>query len=365
MNIRDFSELLKGCRAVKDKDGNIVVQSILNMSIVCLTTDDEYSLDDRFANPLTAIKAHNTRYGQIGFVNTQNKEVIIPTQMAVMTKQVAQNHGMTKAGYVPKNGEVIYNDAGCVQGSQTGHFRNTNEYRFLPYGMREMAFETVGQPSSHSRIYDAINNLGAQTSTRTDSYLDKYFTKYDKKLEQFIAHFERPNKLIGMIVLVDGEIIAVDKFPSFTYAEQVWEMMIRDVYGSVAIVSELKNKSSKKEFTTTYETLKSKHRGDVISLLEKALNKTKGNMTANVTEKIEELFDITFDAVLDTEGHSRSTSAPKSYILKADGYVGQVLVESDFNHLVSIVKKESFDPTAYRKVSELKRKARSQQRFRL
>ena len=49
---REFTELLKGCRPVKDSDGNIVVQSILNMQIVCLTTDDEYSLDDRFANPL-------------------------------------------------------------------------------------------------------------------------------------------------------------------------------------------------------------------------------------------------------------------------------------------------------------------------
>jgi len=364
MNIRDFSELLKGCRAVKDKDGNVLIQSIMNMQIVALTTDDEYSLDDRFANPLTAIKAYNSRYGQIGFINKENKEVIIPTQMAVMTNQRAQNHGMTKAGYVPKSGQVIYNDAGCVQGSQTGHFNNTNEYRFLPYGMREMAFETVGQPHSHSRIYNAINKLGSETSTRTDSYLDKYFSKYDKKLEQFIAHFERPEKLIGMIVLVDGEIIGVDKFPSFRYAEQVWQMMIRDVYGSVAIVSELKNQSSKKEFTKTYEGLKSKHRGDVVSLLEKALKKTKENITVDVTEKIQELFEVTFDAKLDTEGNS-SYTAPKSYILKADGYIGQVIVESDFNHLVSIVKKERFDPNAFRKVNELKRKARSQQKFRL
>jgi hypothetical protein len=364
MNIRDFSELLKGCRAVKDKDGNIVVQSILNMQIVCLTTDDEFSLDDRFDNPLTAITAFNSSYGQIGFINKGNKEVIIPTQMAVMTTQRAQNHGMTKAGYVPKSGRAVYNDAGCVQGSQTGHFNGTQEFRFLPYGMREMAFETVGQPHGHSRIYNAINKLGEQTNTITNSYLDKYFSKYDKKLEQFIAHFERPEKLIGMIVLVDGEIIGVDKFPSFTYAEQVWQMMIRDVYGSVAIVSELKNKSSNKEFSNTYTELKSKHRGDVVSLLEKALKKTKEKMTADVTEKIQELFDITFDAKLDTEGNNLA-SAPKSYILKSDSHIGQVIVESDFNHLVSIVKRESFDPNAFRKVSELKRKARSQQRFSL
>ena len=56
---REFTELLKGCRPVKDSDGNIVVQSILNMEIVCLTTDKEYSLDDRFANTLEVLSASN------------------------------------------------------------------------------------------------------------------------------------------------------------------------------------------------------------------------------------------------------------------------------------------------------------------
>ncbi len=122
MNTRDFTELLKGCRPVKDRDGNIIVQSIMNMQIVCLTTDKEYSLDERFANPLTSLQAGNSSYGQISFSNKQNKEVIVPTQMAVMTKQSAQNHGMIKAGYIDKNANVVYHDAGCVQGGQTGYF---------------------------------------------------------------------------------------------------------------------------------------------------------------------------------------------------------------------------------------------------
>ena len=69
MNTRDFTELLKGCRPVKDRDGNIIVQSIMNMQIVCLTTDKEYSLDERFANPLTSLQAGNSSYGQISFSN--------------------------------------------------------------------------------------------------------------------------------------------------------------------------------------------------------------------------------------------------------------------------------------------------------
>jgi len=366
MNTRDFAEMLKGCRPVKDKDGNIIVQSIMNMQIVCLTTDKEFSLDDRFGNPLTALQASNSSYGQIGFTNKENKEVILPTQMAVMTKQSAQNHGMTKAGYLEKYGNTIYHDAGCVQGGQTGHFRGTQEFRMLPVTMREMVFDTVGQPSSYGRIYPAIQKLGQETGSNAGNYLNIYFEKYDKKLEQFIAHFERPKNLIGIIVLIDGEIVAIDKFPSFTYAEQVWDLMIRDCYGSLAIISELKHKSAEYAFTQAYEEVKKAHQENVIEMLEKALKKTKKSMTDDVTERIQEVLNLTFDATLDTEGQpSERSNAPKSYMLKAEGYIGQVICESEYNHLVSIVKRERFNPNALREVNELRKKARKQERFSL
>jgi hypothetical protein len=366
MNTRDFTELLKGCRPVKDRDGNIIVQSIMNMQIVCLTTDKEYSLDERFANPLTSLQAGNSSYGQISFANKQNKEVIVPTQMAVMTKQSAQNHGMIKAGYIDKNANVVYHDAGCVQGGQTGYFRGTQEFRMIPVTMREMLFDSIGKEGGYSRIYPAIQKLGQDTQSNAGNYLNVYFEKYDKKLEQFIAHFERPANLIGIIVLIDGEIVAVDKFPSYTYAEQVWDLMIRDCYGSLAIISELKRKSSMTVFTDTYNDLKKSHQENIVDLLERALKKTKKSMTDSVQEKIQELLELTFDAKLDTEGHtSASSKAPKSYVLNTEGYVGQVITENEFNHLVSVVKRERFDPNALREVNELRNKARRQERFSL
>jgi len=365
MNTRDFTELLKGCRPVKDSDGNIVVQSILNMQIVCLTTDKEYSLDDRFANPLTSLTAGNQSYGQISFTNKENKEVILPAQMAVMTKQSAQNHGMVKAGYVEPRANTTYHDAGCVQGGQTGHFRGTQEFRMIPVTMREMLFDAVGQTSGHGNIYPAIQKLGQDTQCNSGNYLDVYFKKYDKKLEQFIAHFERPNNLIGIIILIDGEIVAVDKFPSFTYSEQVWDVMIRDCYGALAIISELKNKTTSQEFTDTYKDLKKRHQDNVVDLLEKALKRTKEKMTTSVHEKIQELLDLTFDVKLDKEGQATSASAPKSYVLNTDGYVGQVITENEFNHLVSVVKRDRFDPNTLRAVNELRNKARRQDRFSL
>jgi hypothetical protein len=366
-NIREFTELLKGCRPIKDDSGNIIVQSIMNMQIVGLTTDKEYSLDDRFANPLTALKASNQSYGEISFDNTADKEVIVPTQMAVMTKQRAQNHGMTKSGYIDKGKRTTFNDAGCVQGSQGGTFRNTQEFRMLPVTMREMAFDAVRNGRGYNRIYPAIRQLGRQTRSNTGEYLDRYFSKYDEKLEQFIAHFERPKDLIGIIVFIDGEIIAIDKFPSFTYAEQVWDMMIRDCYGALAIISELENKKANTLFTDKFYKIKREqgHKENVVDMIETALNKTKKSISDSVQEKIKEILELEFDAERDDVGHTSTMNAPTSYLLKNEGYTGQVITESEYNHIVSIVRKDSFDPDALRKVNELRRKARSQDKFSL
>lgn len=360
---REFTDLLKGTRPIKDNDGNIVVQTIMNMQIVGLTADDEYSLDNRFANPLTALKASNTSYGQVSL--SSNKETIAPPQMAIMTKQHAQNHGMVKAGYV-KNSKTFY-DAGCVQGSQTGHFTNVsgNELRFIPVTMREMLYERVGN-TSYDSIYPAIERLGRDTQSNAGTYLDVYFSKYDKKLEEFIAHFERPEKLIGVIVLIDGEIVAIDKYPSFNYAEQVWDTLIRDCYGALAIMAELKGQTSRKSFTEVLNQTRPTNSTSVLDRLEKALNQTKKNITKSVEDKIQDLLDMTLEATNDDDGNrGRASSDPMSYILKNEGYIGQVISESNYHHLVSIVKKEAYNPTALRTVNQMKKKARGQNPFSL
>lgn len=358
---KEFTELLKGCRPIKDSAGNIVVQTIMNMQIVGLTTDDEYSLDNRFSNPLTALKSSNRTYGEIQFQNSTQKDTIAPTQIAIMTKQFAQNHGMVKAGYVPAKSTVTFHDAGCVQGSQTGHFNGTQEFRMIPVTMREMLFEKVGHTDGFQNIYPAIEKLGRDTQSNTGNYLDIYFNKYDKKLEQFIAHFERPEKLIGVIVLVDGEIVAIDKYPSFTYAEQIWDMLIRDCYGALAIISELKNKKANTLFTDVLNKTRRKRGESTLEKLERALNETKKTITKSVEEKIQDLLDMTLSASLDATGNAST----KSYVLKNEGYIGQVISESDYHHLVSIVKKEAYNPAALKTVNEMRRKARSQNRFSL
>jgi hypothetical protein len=358
----DVQELLKGMRPLKDEDGNIVVQSINNMQIVCLTTDAEYDID-KFANPLALSVDTERSYGHLTIHNEESKPAIVLPQATYLTKKAAQDHAMVKAGYVPSSSARDFDDACCVESTQGGYIHKRDEVRgtVLPYYLREASLQVVGQ-DSYGKIWPSIGSFNNSVSAGMSSrqHISDYFKKYDKKLEQFIAHFEKPKQCIGAIVLVAGEIVAIDKFPSFVYTDQVWDTLIRDCYGSIAITEEIKSVDQDKRFTTLSEKSKKKAGEPVGDYLRKILNKTKKSIEDDVKERIEEIFDVEFTKKIDS-----SKDGYKSEILESEGYIGQVISESGYNHLVSIVKRSAFDAKRLRKASEMRNKAKSQDRFSL
>lgn len=359
MNNFDVADLLKGLKPIKDRDGNIVVQTIGNMQLVCLTADEEFSIN-RFANPMTVVGS-NRSYGHLKLRNKSSDPMIVPGQIAVMTKRAAQNHAMVKAAYVPANNSADFEDAGCVQGSQTGYLNEAdNEIRMLPFGAREYVLSKVNETGGHSNVYDSITKVGSETGANSGTYLDKYFSAHDKKLAEFIAHFERLPNTIGTIVLVDGEIVGVDKFPSYEYTAQIWDVLIRDCYASIAITEERKGKGSKDLFTKTMSKNRKKSDETNTQFLRRMLLKTKSNIGDGVKERIQEVIDLSMTAKKD-----RDVDGYKSFILSAEGYSGQVIMESDHNHLVSIVKKGAFNPERMRKANVMRTLAKKQTKFSL
>lgn len=359
-----LNELLKGCRLHKDAEGNIVVQSILNMQLVCLTTDDEYSIN-KFANPMEVLGSNRT-YGHLNLRNNESKDMIVPAQIAVLTKQSAQNHGMVKAAYIKAKSASDFNDAGCVQGSQTGQIRESKsdqEIRFLPFGVREYIWDKVNNDGHLDNIYAAIEKVGQETGANSGKYIDQYFKKFDKEIQEFIAHFERPSRTIGTIVLIDGEIIAIDKFPSFEYCEQVWDALIRDCYGAIAITQERKGKRAESHFTKNMSTVKRNADETPAQYLRRVMSITKKGIEDNVRTKLAELMDLEFTSKTDKDLDGKNGYSSK--ILKTEGYVGQIISETSFHHLVSVVRKESFDPERFRKANEMRSKASRQRKFEL
>lgn len=358
----DIQDLLKGMRPFKDESGNIVVQSINNMQIVCLTTDDEYNID-KFGNPMSLL-ASTRSYGDLTVHNNEDKPVLMPAQATYITAYQAQDHSAVKAAYVPASSSRDLDDSCCVQSTQGGYISNSESgltRTVLPFYLKETAFANVGV-ESYNKLWPSIESFNNSVNSNGDrrAHIVDYFKKHGKKLEQFIAHFEKPQKCIGAIVLVEGEIVSIEKFPSFTYTDQVWDTLIRDCYGSIAITEEIKNVNKENKFSTLASSNKQRDGESTAEYLTRILNKTKKSIEDDVKEKIEEIFDVEFQKTLDN-----SKDGYKSEILESDGYIGQVISESGYNHLVSIVKRSAFDPKRLRKASEMRRKAKGQDRFSL
>lgn len=345
----DLSELLKGCDLLRDSYGNVVTQSIRNMTLAFLTTPRNNSFDDMFENPMKAIYS-NRRYGHMNIANETDRDMIIAPQVAVITSRRAQDHGMVKSAVVPSNTSRDYNDAGCIQGSVTGYIKSGDaDVHFLPVTVREMLLEKVGHSHNYQNIYPAIASAGRRTGANSGHYYTNYISRHSKVSAEFIAHFERPTDVIGAIVFVDGEIIAIDKFPSYTYFQQIWDLLIRDCYGAVAIESMVNNSQySGQRFKDALGV--ARESSDVThatpyELFKHSLNILESNISALVVERVAELLGVTFDKSHDEDN---SDGFYQSWVLKSEGYIGQAIVSGDNHLLVSIAKRDKFSPESVR-----------------
>jgi hypothetical protein len=357
----ELTELLKGCRPIKDGAGNIIVQTIRNMQLVCLTTDDAYSVNG-FGNPLSVLTDTSRSYGNLTIHNTGDEPIIIPPQSTYLTAYQAQDHATAKAVYIPARTRVAVDDSRCVESSQPGPIDPAKplERKVLPFQLREFSWMKVNV-KGYNQLWESIERFNQSVGVNGGAHIKHYFSRYQQEINSFIAHFERLPRTIGTIVLIDGEIVAIDKFPSFGYAEQIWDVLIRDCYGALVIASQVNGKRGEALFTQTLAGLRRREGESEADLLMRALRGTKARLTNGVTTRLQQCLTLTFAQKPD----ENSTGACRSHVLENEGYIGQVLTQSDFHLLVSVVKKASFKPERLREAIALREKARRQARFRL
>lgn len=330
------------------------IQSIQGLTIIPLVCDPQYSFDNDYASPF----AHNVSTTSYGVLNihpapNETKKILVLPQSTYITKGYsAQDHLMSKAALI-KGKPKTFNDARCVESSQGGFIRTTgnNEMVIAPLKLREIAFNYVGK-SGYSQLWNSISSFNRSHGAGSNAQIKDYFSKWDKDLDTFIAHFERLENCIGFITLHNDEVVAVDKFPSFTYTSQIWEKLVRDSYASLVIQDRLNKipqtgnlkrvsdvKSNRKTLWGLYQEVVS-HRSDHYKLL------------------LEEIMDVDF-------AEKKDKDTTNSTILEANGYIGQIIEEGGVNILVSIIKKDSFKPESMRKTREMRQLAISQRDFSL
>lgn len=328
------------------------IQSIQGLTIVPLTCDPELSLDDKYASPF-AFDVSTTNYGVVHLHPKQGekKKILVTAQSAFITKGYsAQDHLISKAALVEKQTKIL-NDSRCVESSQGGYISRTrtNDHVVAPLKLREIALNYVGE-SGYSKLWPHLASFNKEHGAGGLQNIKDYFSKWNKELDKFIAHFERLDNCIGFITLYDDEVVAIDKFPSFTYASEIWEKLVRDSYAALVI----KDRVNKTPISGQMPKV-----GDISgNSLEDIYNKLVGDRTDHYKTLMAEIIDIDFTTKTDND-------TVGSKILKSNGYIGQIIEDNGINIMVSIIKKDSFKPGDMKEARKMRKLARNQQDFAL
>jgi hypothetical protein len=227
-------ELFKGCRAGR-------VQSAGLMTVIPLLSELE---DARFVAPRKgAARVSTSTYGTVRITNTQDRPIIVPAGATYIVEQKAQNHAMPSAGWVKGKGVAAFDTAACVQQTQAGTIADgEHEMMLLPAALREKSHAARRQ-KDFRKMWPAIaafNERAGLAAHAASGHLEHFFARFAGELEQFVAEFEPVPGQVGAIVLVGGKVAGVERCPSQEYFRDVWRPLIRECYGSMAVIEAAK-----------------------------------------------------------------------------------------------------------------------------
>lgn len=221
-----IQEILRGTTAGR-------MQSVGVMQIIPLVSDVQ---DERFEAP-SMLKIKTTGYGTLAFNNESDKDIIVPCHAGYVVKQSAQDHAMSKTGYIKARSNRSYNNAMCIQENQGDYIREGHhEMLILPFSLREKALKMKDE-RSYSKLWGAIKefNEDMRVTSRARGHLEDFLEGFEDELDKFIAQFEIVEKQIGAIVLINGAVVGIERAPSYKYFHDIWKSLIRECYGSLAI----------------------------------------------------------------------------------------------------------------------------------
>lgn len=221
-----IGELVRGCAPGR-------LQSVGAMQVVPLVSAYH---DDRFAPP-TEARVGTAGYGNLVVANPADRALLVPAGAAYMVAQKAQNHALPSAGCVPERATRTFDTAVCVQQTQGGFIaEGRHELMLLPAALRRAA-HAARLEKSFQRLWPAIGEFSAAAGLEdAGGHLEKFFETFRAELDHFVAEFEPVPSQVGAVVLVNGAVAGVERTPSADYFRAVWRPLIRECYGSLALV---------------------------------------------------------------------------------------------------------------------------------
>ncbi|HSA52631.1 MAG TPA: DUF6569 family protein [Yinghuangia sp.] len=208
------------------------VQSVGRMQVLPLLAGDAPTAD--LGDP-SALGISTGDYGTLFFRNESPGPVLVPSHLAVIVSQAAQDHAMPRAALVAAGAERSYTAAMCIQQSQGGLIRHgRHRLAVLPPALREAASDLPAEPG-YNRLWPAVSQFKNSARVTGAANLVQFLKRFATELDQFVAEFECVDDQIGAVVLMDDRVIGVERAPSHTYWQALWEPLIRFCYGAEAV----------------------------------------------------------------------------------------------------------------------------------
>lgn len=319
-----IAEILRGTEAGR-------MQSVGYMQVIPLTSDLQ---DEAFASP-DEVVMETTSYGTMAFENPTNGILIVPTHAGYMVSQGAQDHVMAHTGIIEKGKNKTYKTAMCVQQTQGGYItKGKHKLSILPFSLREKALK-VRDTKSYSKLWGEITKLNKNFGLSGSGHLEYFMNHFEKELNQFVAEFECVPKQVGAIILLDGEVIGIERTPNYAYWKAVWPALIRECYGSRAIEYQYKKGGktavAKARFALEDENIKT------LEDLKAALKAAEGKEDEFAKKAIRDLLDMPFEVKAEerTAGYTVSTA-------EQDQFIGQIVHDKNIIAYASLLLRKGW-----------------------
>lgn len=327
MNIK---EALRGCRVGR-------IQTVGLMQVVPLTMDPDH-FDDRFATP-DVVRVGTSHYGSMHFDNPESKPVLLPSHVGYVVKQKAQDHAMATAGIVPGRGQRKWDNAMCIQASQGGSItQGQHDMLILPLALREPALK-MREDRNYGKLWSSIGTLSSSTGLHGSQNLVHFVQGFERQLDEFVAEFEIVDDQVGAIILINGDVVGVERAPSAQYWRKIWEPLIRVCYGSAAIVAS-------RQQTTVDKVLKSRVPLEVVDLtsidgIVAALETAESKQDELAKRTVRQLLDVPFSEEVQERGRAQTLITT----VRNEQFTGQIATDETSSKVlyVSLVVASAWD----------------------
>jgi hypothetical protein len=226
--ILTIAELLEGTRPGRP-------QSVGRMQVIPLVADHDQDQDGGWFVAPPACRTSTLAYGTLAFDNPHDALLLVPCHAGFVVPQAAQDHAMAHAALVAPRTSVAFDTAVCVQETQGGTI-TAAEHRMLilPFPLRGPAL-AVRHERDYGRLWPAIRALNGDVGLGLGGNLIVFLRRYALELDRFVAEFECLDGQVGAIVLVDGQVLGVERTPTVAYWQALWVPLLRGCYGAEVV----------------------------------------------------------------------------------------------------------------------------------